>query len=169
MKGVFGLPDSLLRDSSGQLIGMSIVHVVDMLLATNNSHQAESHISRLLSKCDIKDMKRADDDGGVLFRGKRVRTVPDDMKPDVCPCDKTRRSLRKLVANLPACLEPEPDKREPSVQEAKSKRCEGTRRDESFATSQLQRKTISVPGVRSLARRPNHKTLEGPAGNWFEV
>ena len=50
-------------------------------LATNNSHRAESHISRLLSKYDIKDVKRADDDGGVLYCGKRVRTVPDDIKP----------------------------------------------------------------------------------------
>ena len=54
---------------------MIIVHVDDMLLATNNSHQAESHITSLLSKYDIKDVKRADDDGGVLYCGKRVRTV----------------------------------------------------------------------------------------------
>ena len=49
---------------------MIIVHVEDMLLATDNSHQAESHISRLLSKDDIKDVKRADDDGGVLNCGE---------------------------------------------------------------------------------------------------
>ena len=60
---------------------MIIAHVDDMLQATNNSHQAESHFSRLLSKYDVKDVKRADDDGGVLYCGKRVRTVPDDMKP----------------------------------------------------------------------------------------
>ena len=60
---------------------MIIVHVDDMLSATNNSHQAESHISRLLSKYDIKDLKRANDDGGALYCGKRVRNVPDDMKP----------------------------------------------------------------------------------------
>ena len=54
---------------------MIIVHVDDMLLATNNSHQAVSHLSRLLSKHDIKDVKRTDDDGGVLHCGKRVRTV----------------------------------------------------------------------------------------------
>ena len=60
---------------------MIIVHVDDMLPATNNSHQAESHISRFFTKYDIKDVKRADDDGGVLYCGKRVRSVPDDMKP----------------------------------------------------------------------------------------
>ena len=97
VKSVFGLPDSprgwwkelrdtlqrdswkslrldpasfCLRDCSGHLVGMIIVHVDDMLLATNNSHQAESHISRLLSKYDIKDVKRADEDGGVLYCGK---------------------------------------------------------------------------------------------------
>ena len=43
-----------LRDCSGHLIGMIIVQVDDMLLATSNCHQAESHISRLLSKYDIK-------------------------------------------------------------------------------------------------------------------
>ena len=73
-----------LRDCSGHLIGMIIVHVDDMLLATNNSHQAESHISRLLSKYDDKDVKRTDDGGGVLYCGKRVRMV--------CPCNKTRWS-----------------------------------------------------------------------------
>ena len=66
-----------LRDFTGRLIGMTFVHVDDMLLATNNSVQAESHISRLLSKYEIKDVKMADDDGGVLY----FRTVPDDMKP----------------------------------------------------------------------------------------
>ena len=49
---------------------MIVVHVDDMLLATDNSHQAVSHISRLLSKYDIKDVKRADDDGGVLYCGQ---------------------------------------------------------------------------------------------------
>ena len=104
-KGVFGLPDShrgwwkelrdtlqrdslkslkvdpaffCLRDFAGHL-GMIIVHVDDMLLATDNSHQAESHISRVLSKYDIQDVKRADD-GRVLYCGKRVS-------------DETRRSL----------------------------------------------------------------------------
>ena len=45
---------------------MIIVHDDDMLLATNNSHQAESHISRFLLQKDMKDVKRADDNGGVL-------------------------------------------------------------------------------------------------------
>ena len=108
VKGVFGLPDSprrwwkelrdilhrdswnslklepaffCLRDSSGHHIGIMIVHVDDMHLTTTNSHQAESHITRVLSKYDIKDAKRADDDGGVLYCGKRVRTVLDDLKP----------------------------------------------------------------------------------------
>ena len=77
---------------SSACVGMIIVHVDDMLLATNDSHQAETHISRLLSKFDIKDVKKADDDGGVLYCGKRVRTVPDDMKPGGLPCNKTRWS-----------------------------------------------------------------------------
>ena len=73
VKGVFGLPDSPrgwwkelrdtlqedswlslildpaffhLLDFSGHLIGMIIVHVDDLLLETNDSHQAKSHISR---------------------------------------------------------------------------------------------------------------------------
>ena len=48
------LPSCACIDSSGHLIGMIMVHVEDMLLATNNSHQAESHITRLLSKGDVK-------------------------------------------------------------------------------------------------------------------
>ena len=74
VKGVFGLPDSprgwwkelrdtlqgnswtplklgpaflCLRDCSGHLNGTIIVHVDDMLLATNTSHQADSHLSPL--------------------------------------------------------------------------------------------------------------------------
>ena len=57
-----------LRKFSGHLIGRTIVLVV--LLATNNSPQAESHISRFFSKYEIKDVKRANDDGGVLYCGR---------------------------------------------------------------------------------------------------
>ena len=39
-------PFFCLRDFSGHLIGVIIVHVDDMLVATNNSRQAESRISR---------------------------------------------------------------------------------------------------------------------------
>ena len=140
-KGVFGLPDSprgwwkelrdtlqgdswtslkldpaffCLRDFSGHLIGKIIVHVDDMLLATNNSHQAESHISRLLSKYDIKD-----DDGGVLYCGKRVRTVPDDMK--LGGLSLQQDEARCELASMPR---PEPDKRVPGVQQARFERCE---------------------------------------------
>ena len=78
---------------TGHLIGMTIVHVNDMLLATNNSHQAESHISRLLSKYDIKNVRRDDNDTIILYCGKRVRTVPDDMKPGGLSLRQDRRSL----------------------------------------------------------------------------
>ena len=70
-----------LRDFSGRLIGMIIVHVDDMLQATNNSHHAEYHIPRLLWIYDITNIKRADSDEGVLYCGKRVRTMPNDMRP----------------------------------------------------------------------------------------
>ena len=70
-----------LRDCSGHLIGRISIFVDDMLQATDNSHQAESHISRLLSKYDIKDVKWTDDDGGVFYCGERVRSAPDDLKP----------------------------------------------------------------------------------------
>ena len=54
-----------LRDCSGHLVGVIIVNVDDMLLATDNSHHAESHISLILSTFDIKDAKRADESGGA--------------------------------------------------------------------------------------------------------
>ena len=71
-----GLCFLCLRDFLKISSGMIIVHVDDMLFATNNSHQAESHISRFLGKYDIKDVKRADDDGGVsVLWTDRVWTV----------------------------------------------------------------------------------------------
>ena len=78
-----------------------------------------------------------------------------------------RPNLRKLVANLPVCLEPEPDKRKPSVQPAKFERYKvydrelalGNRRNTSFATSHLQRKP-SAPLVSDLKRAvPTWKRL----------
>ena len=103
-----------------------------MLLATNNSHQAESDISRFISKYDMKDVKRADDDGGVLYCGQRIRTVPDDVKPGGLSLQQDQTEFVK------ARCEPERDKREHRVQPALV--TGGTRPDESFATSQLQRK-----------------------------
>ena len=142
VKGVFGLPDSprgwwkelcetlqedswtslkldraffCLRDCSGHVIGMIIVHVDDVLRATDTSHQAVSHISRLLSKYDIKDVKRADDDGGVLNCGKRVRPVPEDMIPGGLAL---QQDLMGFVT-----LEFKPDKGELSARQVKFKRC----------------------------------------------
>ena len=60
---------------------MIIVHVDDMLWATNDSHQVESHTSRFLRTYDVSDCKRADSDEGSCIVGKRVRTVPDDVTP----------------------------------------------------------------------------------------
>ena len=144
---------------------MIIVHVDDMLLATNNSHHAESHISRLLSKYDIKD--RTDDDGGVLYRGKRVRTVPHDMKPGGLSLRQDQTEFVKARCE-PASM-PRARARQEGTQCTTSEIREmrsmtgslhwvtgGTRPDESFATSQLQRKQQSAPpSVRSQARRPN--------------
>ena len=141
-----------LRDCSGHLIGMNIVHVDDILLATGNSHQAESHISRLLSKYDIKDVKRADDDGGVLYCGKRVRSVPDDMKPGGLALQQDQMEFVKARCE-PASMSrvrarQEGDQCTPGdIQEMRRSMTGslhwvtgGTRPDEAFATSHLQRK-----------------------------
>ena len=117
---------------------MIIVHVDDMLLATNNSHHAESHISRLLGKFDIKDVKRTDDDGGVLY-----------CRQDQLECVKARcepASLSRVRAR---------QKREFSttgeIREMRSMTgslhlvTRGTRPDES---SRVAEETISAPGVR---------------------
>ena len=127
---------------------MIVVHVDDMLLATDNSHQAESHISRL-RKYDTKDVKRADDDGGVLYCGKRVRL--DDMKPGgsvlqqdqvefvKARCDPASMSRVRARQEGAQCTTSE-------IREMRSMTGSshwvmgGTRPDESFATSQLQRK-----------------------------
>ena len=107
-----------LRDFSGHLIGMIIVQVDDMLLATNDSHQAESHISRFLRIYDIIDCKRTDSNEGVLYCEKRIRTVPGDItRGRDWLCDKTRRSLWRLVVNLQVCIWLEPSKRGLSVQQ----------------------------------------------------
>ena len=120
-------PSFCLRDFSGDtLIGVIIVHVDDMLLATNSGHQAESHFSRLLSKNDTKDVKRAGDDGGVLYCGKRVRTVLGRYETwGVWLCNKTKTEF--CESSLRTCKyvsSPRPDKREASVRQAKFERCE---------------------------------------------
>ena len=45
---------------------MIVVHVDDMLLATNDSHQAEFHILRLLRKYGVTNVERAVGDEGSL-------------------------------------------------------------------------------------------------------
>ena len=52
---------------------MIIVHVDDMLFPNLTSLASSANMT--------SKTKRADDDEGVLYCGKRVRTVPDDMKP----------------------------------------------------------------------------------------
>ena len=129
---------------------MIIVHVDDLLLATNNSHQAESHISRLLSAYDVKDVKRTDDDGGVLYSGKRVRTMPDDVKLG----DLALRQEFVKPRCEPACMSRvEKCDRELANQRNTSRR---VTRDKSVAEE-----TISARGVGSQARRTNCKALEG--------
>ena len=130
---------------------MTIVHVDDMILATNNSHQAESHISRLLSKYDIKNVKRADDDGDVLYCRKRVWTVLDDMKPRGLSLRQDQTESVKARCEPASMLRARARQEGPqcSTSEIREMRCMtgslrwltgGTRPDESFATSQLQRK-----------------------------
>ena len=138
-----------LRDFSGHRIGMIIVHVDDMLLATNGSHQAESHISRLLITYEITHAKRADSDVGVLFCGQRIRTVPDDVKIGGVALRQDR------TESVRTRCEPASRSRTRDRQE------EGHGTDEPFATSQLQRKP-SAPLV-SDHRRAVHtvKRLRG--------
>ena len=65
------------------------------------------------------DAKKADDDGGVLYCGKRIRTVPDGMKPGGLSLQQDQTEFVKArcePANMP---EPEPNTREPRVQRAK--------------------------------------------------
>ena len=134
-----------LCDFSGHLIGMITVHVDDMLLTTNISHRAESHISRLLSKHDIKDVKRDEDDGGEFGVCWMIRNL------GVCLCDDQTVFVK-------ARCEPA------SLPWARARQD-----DESLATSQLQGKQ-SAPLVTDHKRAvPTLSTLEEPAGNWFEV
>ena len=137
---------------------MIIVHVDDMLLVTDSSRQAESHISRLTSKYDIKDVKRADDDGGVLYWVKRVQSVPDDMKLGglalqqdqmefvKARCEPARMSRVRARQEGAQCTPGE-------IQDVRSMTGSlhwvtgGTRPDEAFATSPAAEETISTSGV----------------------
>ena len=129
---------------------MIIAHVDDMLLATNNSHQAESHISRLMSKYDMKDVKRADDDG-VLYCGKRTRTVLDDIKPGGLSLQQDQTMFVKArcePASMPGARARQEGTRGTTseIREMRSLTGSlhwvtgGTRPDESFATFRLHRK-----------------------------
>ena len=141
--------------------------LMDMLLATNNRHQAESHISRLLSKYDTKNGKKADDDGGVLYCGKRVRTVLDDVKHGVWLCNKTRRSFVKPRCEPASRVRARQEGAQCTTSEIRETRSMtgslrwvtgGTRPDESFATSQLQSKQ-SAPFVSDQKGRKTIKRL----------
>ena len=79
-----------LRDFSGHLIGMITVHVDDMLLATNDSHQAESHISRS-SENTVSPIAR----GPTAMKGSCTVGSEFGLFQDLGDwlCDKTRRSL----------------------------------------------------------------------------
>ena len=60
-----------------------------------------------------------------MYCGKRIRTVPDDVKPGGLSLQQDQtKFVKAFFSNLPVCLEPEPDKRELRVQPAKSERCE---------------------------------------------
>ena len=144
---------------------MIIVHVDEMLLATNNSRQAESHVSRPFLKYDIKDVKRTDANGGVLYCGKRIRTVLDDVKARCEPASMPRARARQEET---PCTTTE-------IREVRSMTGSlhwvtgGIRPDESFATSQLERKQ-SDPLVSDHQRAVQTiKRLRGQPENWFEV
>ena len=186
VKGVFGLPDSprgwwkelrdtlegdswtslkldpaffCLRDFSGHLIEMIIVHVDDMLLATKNSHQAASHISRFHFKYEIKAAKRAttmevscsvESDmkpGGLSLRLDQTEFVKARYEPASMPRARARQEGAQCTTQR-------------NSRDAKYDRefalCNGRNtsgrviRDQSVAEE-----TISAPGVRSQARRPN--------------
>ena len=149
VKGVFGLPDSPrdwwkelrdtlqedswksimldpaffhLRGFSGNLIGTIFVYVDDMLFATNDSHQAGSHISRSSENTVSPSCKRADSNEGVLYSGKRIRTVPRPgglaLRQDQAEFVKPRcgpANMSRVRANQEGGL---------SVQQAESERCE---------------------------------------------
>ena len=109
------------------------------------------HISRLLCKYDIKDVKRADDDGGVLYCGKRVRTVPDDLKSAGLALrhDQTEFVIARCEPAIMPRVRAQQEGAQCTTSEIRDMRSMtgslqwvmgGTRPDESFATSQLQRK-----------------------------
>ena len=151
VKGVFGLPDSPrgwwkelrdtlqedswqslildpaffnLLDFSGHLIGMIIVHVDDLLL--DNKRQPPSRISHLslLRKYGVTDCKRADSNEGVLYSGKQIRTVPDDLRPgEISFATRPDGVCEDSLWTCKYDLGLEATKRGLSVQQAKSERC----------------------------------------------
>ena len=168
-----------LRDFPGHLIGRIIVHVDDMLLATNNSHQAESHISRLLSKNDIKDVNRAVDGEGVLYCGKRVRTVPDDLKPVGLALRQDQTEFAKARcerASMSRVRAGQEGAHCTTSAIRKMRSMTGSLHGVTGGTSRrvirdksVAEETISAPAVRPQARRTNSQAFEESAWNWFEV
>ena len=121
-----------LRDFSGHLIGMIIVHVDDILVATNNSQ------SLLIIQYDIRDVKRADDDGGVLHCGS-LSLQQDQTEFVEARCEPASTPRARARQEGTQCTTSE-------IREVRSMTGSlhwvtgGERPDEAFATSQLQRK-----------------------------
>ena len=159
---------------------MIIVHVDDMLLATNNNHRAESHISRLLSKNDVEDVKRAEDDGGVLYRGKQVRMVPDSMKPGGLALQQDQTGFVKSRCEPASMSRVRARQNGRSVHDKRNSRdakydrelALGKRMNTSrrvIRDKSVAEVTISTPGVRSQARCTSRTVPEESARNWSEV
>ena len=96
-------------------------------------------------------MKRADDGVGVLCCGKRVRVVPDDVKPGVLALQQKRTEFVNFRCESVSMSQVRARQEGPKCTTSEIREMRrmtgslhwvtgGTRPDESFATSQLQRR-----------------------------
>ena len=149
-----------------------------MLLA-DDSHQAESHISRFLRKYDVTDCKRADSNEWVLCYGKKILTVPDDitrgrmaLRHDQTEFVKTRCELASVSRARAKQESSAYNKRNPRDATYDRELALGNRRDTHqrvICDKSVAEETIGIPGIRSQAGSTNCEKLEKSAGNWFEV
>ena len=149
-----------------------------LAFGNENSHQVESHISRPLSTYDVKDVKRADDDGGVLYCGKRVRTVQDDVKLGGLTlrqdqtefCESSLRTCKYVSSPSPTRESSVYDKRNSRDEKCDRQLALGNRRNTSRRVTRdksVAEETISARGVGSQARRTHSKALEGLGWDWL--
>ena len=163
-----------LRDFSGHLIRMIIVHLDDRLLTTNNSHQADSHICRSSDNTFHRLQEGRQQRRGLVqwetnsdsskTWGIGFATRPDGVCEDsLWTCKYVSSSSQPRGGSVYNNQNHIHSKYDPELALGNTR---GTPRRVVCCKSVAQ-ETVSTLSIRSQAGSTNRQTLEKSARNWF--